>query len=676
MSLLLFFPLSGPVPLSGNDSATSQDSGVVATTAVESAAGVDGATLAATATASDSVVGVDAFTLIVTSSSTESAGGFDVAQPTVLPATESVESAEGTSLLASLSAVESAGSTEAVGLGVLPQETESGVGTDGQSLDVVVFVADVANGIDASVLAASVLSSDVGVGTDVAVVAAIVTGLDLAISADSALVSATPASTDTAQAVDAVLVMAAVAVADAALAVESSGLGITNAVADTDLAFGADAGHVAALTVDGDTASGADAAVLTVLTAEAGASTSSEVVALTAPADSTVVVESVLVTQQVLAADLASGVEDVAILQQVSVTESVLAADATTLALQDVDTASSTDSETVLVIYQVSAHDSATGTDTATPSLPPPPRSVFDIESPSVVEILRSVSTRTNGSARVQWLPLAQLVGGELFALSPGHTAGASLVGGQLAVRFDLHFVQPGAALPAPPVAGFLPDRTGVLFADVSAVGLLKAGDRVRCLSGPIDGTFEIRVIPDVAVGYSTGHHVEVEVVEVAQRGGGSYIAPLPNLAGVTSFMRPLYDTRVRVLRRQVVTEHAGSARESWPAIPDVPDVTWGVPGEMWCRLALRFLRRGKDQPPPVVAGRAPDRIGVLYCDVTPHLRAGDRVRCVQGPIAGTFELRVAPDLSPDLFTVHHLEVQVIETAQSLAGVYPRAGGG
>ena len=46
---------------------------------------------------------------------------------------------------------------------------------------------------------------------------------------------------------------------------------------------------------------------------------------------------------------------------------------------------------------------------------------------------------------------------------------------------------------------------------------VVKAGDRVRVLSGPVSGTFEIRAVPDPAVAQLSAHHMEVQIIEVAQ---------------------------------------------------------------------------------------------------------------------------------------------------------------
>ena len=104
---------------------------------------------------------------------------------------------------------------------------------------------------------------------------------------------------------------------------------------------------------------------------------------------------------------------------------------------------------------------------------------------------------------------------------------------------------------------------------------------------------------------------------------------------------------------------------------------TWEDSGvRILCRLDIGFLRPGKDQPMAVEAGKAPDRVGVLYCLPDADLRAGDRVVSVTNaagviPVPGTFEVRVIPDRAQAFATAHHVEVQIIEVAQALAGVFP-----
>lgn len=136
--------------------------------------------------------------------------------------------------------------------------------------------------------------------------------------------------------------------------------------------------------------------------------------------------------------------------------------------------------------------------------------------------------------------------------------------------------------------------------------------------------------------------------------------------------MRHLFNQRVEVLRLAAVMTN-GTPVLSWSKVTTILDPALGVPGELLCRLDLNFVRPGKDQPMPVTAGRAPDRIGVLFCGATDKILAGDRIRCLSGPVSGTFEIRTIPDQAIDFAAAHHIEVQVVEISQSLAGVFPGA---
>lgn len=134
--------------------------------------------------------------------------------------------------------------------------------------------------------------------------------------------------------------------------------------------------------------------------------------------------------------------------------------------------------------------------------------------------------------------------------------------------------------------------------------------------------------------------------------------------------MRHLYNSRAEVLRLSGVMTN-GTPVLTWTKVTVTVDTRLAVPGELLCRLDLNFMRQGKDQPMPAVAGRAPDRIGVLFCDATDEIRAGDRIHCLTGPVKGTFEIRTIPDEAIDYTSAHHIEVQVVEVSQSLAGVFP-----
>lgn len=134
--------------------------------------------------------------------------------------------------------------------------------------------------------------------------------------------------------------------------------------------------------------------------------------------------------------------------------------------------------------------------------------------------------------------------------------------------------------------------------------------------------------------------------------------------------MRHLYSSRAEVLRLSGPVIN-GTPVLAWGRVQSVLDVFLGVPGELMCRIDLHFVRLGKDQPLPIVAGRAPDRTGVMFFDVTDQIKAGDRIRAISGPVVGTFEIRAAPDPAVGYAVAHHMEVQVVEVAQSLQYVFP-----
>jgi hypothetical protein len=144
---------------------------------------------------------------------------------------------------------------------------------------------------------------------------------------------------------------------------------------------------------------------------------------------------------------------------------------------------------------------------------------------------------------------------------------------------------------------------------------------------------------------------------------------------------RWLYRSAAQVTRLTPTLQSDGTMSIAWNVLDVVLDPYLDTPGVIMCRLDLTFVRPGKDQPPPVAAGRAPDRIGVLYYDPlvdennVPLLLAGDRLVMVTHPmyqtlpIVGTFEIRAIPDMAQDYVGAHHAEVQVIEVSQALT--YP-----
>jgi hypothetical protein len=138
------------------------------------------------------------------------------------------------------------------------------------------------------------------------------------------------------------------------------------------------------------------------------------------------------------------------------------------------------------------------------------------------------------------------------------------------------------------------------------------------------------------------------------------------------SAARALYTSVAQVLRLTPVLTDGGGMSVSWAPVGDILDAYVSTPGQLACRLDLQFTRPGKDAPMPIVAGRAPDRVGVLFYDMPadssglPLLKAGDRLQMIAGPIAGTFELRQVPEQAQDFLGGHHGESQVIEVSQSL----------
>lgn len=110
---------------------------------------------------------------------------------------------------------------------------------------------------------------------------------------------------------------------------------------------------------------------------------------------------------------------------------------------------------------------------------------------PTLVRVERPTVTKVGGRFRTGWTPVPRAE--------------------SVQCRLDLQFVRPGDIQPAI-VAGKAPDRHGLGFFSTGA--LLRAGDRLVCTSGPVEGVFEIRTIPDAAQNSRRGHHIEVQVWE------------------------------------------------------------------------------------------------------------------------------------------------------------------
>lgn len=94
--------------------------------------------------------------------------------------------------------------------------------------------------------------------------------------------------------------------------------------------------------------------------------------------------------------------------------------------------------------------------------------------------------------------------------------------------RIDLQFLRPGKDTPSAAVAGAIPDREGILFCRYTPK--LQAGMQVETIPDSrgievVHGIFEIKQIPDVALGFNTAHHIEVKVIESVQQ-----TTPFPEL--------------------------------------------------------------------------------------------------------------------------------------------------
>lgn len=128
--------------------------------------------------------------------------------------------------------------------------------------------------------------------------------------------------------------------------------------------------------------------------------------------------------------------------------------------------------------------------------------------------------------------------------------------------------------------------------------------------------------------------------------------------------LRGMYLYVVEVFENEMTLVN-GSMRTSWKKLTEVLDPLHGVPGEMACRIDFGYMRPGKDAASPIVAGRAPDAVGVMVFDFTTLVKAGHRIRIKSGPMTGTYELKSRPDPAVGYGSVNHLEVQVVEVAKS-----------
>lgn len=125
--------------------------------------------------------------------------------------------------------------------------------------------------------------------------------------------------------------------------------------------------------------------------------------------------------------------------------------------------------------------------------------------------------------------------------------------------------------------------------------------------------------------------------------------------------MDHLFASTVKVQRMQLQVVEGRTPYHDWV---DQPAPLNAVK----CRLDLLFVRVGKDAPPAQEAGAATNRQGVMFCSASVPIQAGDRIVTTAGPVDGTFEIKNIPDRAVDFGSAHHIEVQVFETNQTLAG--------
>ena len=135
--------------------------------------------------------------------------------------------------------------------------------------------------------------------------------------------------------------------------------------------------------------------------------------------------------------------------------------------------------------------------------------------------------------------------------------------------------------------------------------------------------------------------------------------------------MDHLFNSVVRVERLQMQVTDGVASMGYVPATSLDPSSN-DMLSFLKCRLDLTFIREGKDMLPAQVAGRAPDRVGVMFTYSYAPLRAGDRIVTIpneygETPVSGTFEIRAIPDQVIGFSSPHHIEVQIIETGQELS---------
>lgn len=125
---------------------------------------------------------------------------------------------------------------------------------------------------------------------------------------------------------------------------------------------------------------------------------------------------------------------------------------------------------------------------------------------PTLVSVFRIDTRIVNGTQVNSWAKVNAI-------LDPVHE-----IPGEMKCFMDLLFLRAFKDTPPAQEAGSaIPLRTGVMFVD-DTHNKLKPGDRLVCKYGPVDGTFQIKHVPDRLPNVLTGliSHIEVQVFEVA----------------------------------------------------------------------------------------------------------------------------------------------------------------
>lgn len=142
------------------------------------------------------------------------------------------------------------------------------------------------------------------------------------------------------------------------------------------------------------------------------------------------------------------------------------------------------------------------------------------------------------------------------------------------------------------------------------------------------------------------------------------------------SIIRGSYSSTVEILRTKTGRPLKGAPNFSWENPDIIFDEDWGIPGQMMCNIDLQWVRPGMTALPAFEAGSVIPRRGTVFFDLTYDkkilVKGGDRLRAIQGPIEGLFELRVIPAVAKDFFgLIDHVEAEIIEVGILGQHVFP-----